>query len=340
MMRYLFLSVLVALTFAGSDGKCRALVLSGGGDKGAYQAAVIDELMKALPKIETAYDTVIGISAGNLNAALLATFDPEDQENFQLLVNHIWSQVSTGDVVKMWPGGLLQGLTIAPSLFSNKALKKTLEQVLEGRSIRRKFTAGTTDANAAQFVTYSYEPQEGIPDDFIETCLASAAIPGFFPYIKRDDKVLIDGGMIWSWDIPSAVDNCREMGYADADIIIDTVVLSVIHELTEKDMEGKKSLGYYQRAHDTHSFYNTMSGLELNLAFFPDVNFRYFIGPSENLSPIPMNFKRDHLDRIIALGREDAKKALELGEHGYRDLLRRYHEELENGNSVSFKSWL
>jgi len=52
----LTLSILIILAVsvsAGSDGKCRAIALSGGGDKGSYQAAVLKTLIYNLPPIET-----------------------------------------------------------------------------------------------------------------------------------------------------------------------------------------------------------------------------------------------------------------------------------------------
>lgn len=52
----LILSVLILSAVyvqAGSDGKCRALALAGGGDKGSYQAAVLKTLIYNLPPIET-----------------------------------------------------------------------------------------------------------------------------------------------------------------------------------------------------------------------------------------------------------------------------------------------
>ena len=46
-------ALFITSALAGSDGKCRALVMSGGGDKGSYQAAVLYTLMKELEPLET-----------------------------------------------------------------------------------------------------------------------------------------------------------------------------------------------------------------------------------------------------------------------------------------------
>lgn len=69
--------------------------------------------------------------------------------------------------------------------------------------------------------------------------------------------------------------------------------------------------------------------------FFPKVNFRYYIAPSENLSLIPMNFDREHLERIIKVGEQDALKALELGEGVYGDVLLELANYLQNPRATT-----
>lgn len=57
------------------------MVLEGGGDRGAYQAGAIDGLVSQLPKEDTSYDIVTGISAGSLNGGLLALYETGDEAN-------------------------------------------------------------------------------------------------------------------------------------------------------------------------------------------------------------------------------------------------------------------
>ena len=126
---------------------------------------------------------------------------------------------------------------------------------------------------------YTYLPQEGIPDGMIDSCLASAAIPAFYPPILKDGYTFIDGGMIWSYNVPDAIRNCRNLGYDDSSIIVDTIILGVVHKLDTSDLDFH-SLGHLLRSREISSFYSHMKGLELNQAMFPSVDFRYFIGPS------------------------------------------------------------
>ena len=57
-----------------------ALVLSGGGSRGSYQIGVL----KALKRMSIKIDTVVGTSAGALNAAMVATGSPEIAEELWL----------------------------------------------------------------------------------------------------------------------------------------------------------------------------------------------------------------------------------------------------------------
>ena len=65
--------------------KCTALAMSGGGSKGAYEAGGLWGLYFSdvnATSDKYAYDVMSGVSAGALNTALGAMFEPSDVENF------------------------------------------------------------------------------------------------------------------------------------------------------------------------------------------------------------------------------------------------------------------
>ena len=82
----LLVSVIAAFDFSTldralpSDGKCRALVLSGGGTKGAYEVGVLNAFVENLPPQEVAYDVVAGVSIGAIAASTIATFRIGDEK--------------------------------------------------------------------------------------------------------------------------------------------------------------------------------------------------------------------------------------------------------------------
>lgn len=56
---------------------CRALAMSGGGSKGAYEVGVLWGLVKNDPNPEKyKWDVITGVSAGALNTAIVTGFAP------------------------------------------------------------------------------------------------------------------------------------------------------------------------------------------------------------------------------------------------------------------------
>ena len=79
--------------------------------------------------------------------------------------------------------------------------------------------------------------------------------------------------MIWSWDIPTAIKNCRELGYEDKDMIVDTIILSESHPLDSKEMSDLHTMSVTLRAHSISSFFNSMRLYSDNKMSYPDVNY-------------------------------------------------------------------
>ncbi len=53
---------------------------------------------------------------------------------------------------------------------------------------------------------------------------ASSAIPCLFPYLIKDKRVLVDGGVLSNLDVVSAIQRCKEIVDDPEDIIIDVVL--------------------------------------------------------------------------------------------------------------------
>jgi predicted acylesterase/phospholipase RssA len=58
---------------------CRALSLSGGGSKGAYEVGVLHQMARQLQGEDKVYDVMSGISVGSLNAAAMSLFEKGDE---------------------------------------------------------------------------------------------------------------------------------------------------------------------------------------------------------------------------------------------------------------------
>ena len=69
--------MLAALAVASDSGtKCRALILSGGANNGAWEAGVIWGLLRYGTPEDFAWDVTSGISAGSINSSGIATWAP------------------------------------------------------------------------------------------------------------------------------------------------------------------------------------------------------------------------------------------------------------------------
>jgi predicted acylesterase/phospholipase RssA len=68
-------TVLVS-TVSAQNKICRALVMSGGANRGAYEAGVIHGLSHLLNGTDAYYDVVTGVSAGSLNTAAVSMWAP------------------------------------------------------------------------------------------------------------------------------------------------------------------------------------------------------------------------------------------------------------------------
>jgi len=177
----------------------RAVVLAGGGARGAYQVGMLRELV-INQGID--FDIIRGVSVGALNAAFLAQapIAGNSLANLQQKVealHRLWTMEIRGNssVYENRVGGA-PGLALgADSIYSLEPLEGLLKKHLSLTALRssgRNFAVGTVS-----LVSGAY--QEWWPEDehFIKRVLASASIPVVFPQVtfKDEHEVLVDGGV-------------------------------------------------------------------------------------------------------------------------------------------------
>ncbi|GEM_PF-1449019 len=80
-------------------GKGRALVLSGGGARGAYEAGVVKWLLRNVDRDGSPYDTICGTSAGAINAAFASTASSAGVEKNEQL----WRNMPNANVSRFVP---------------------------------------------------------------------------------------------------------------------------------------------------------------------------------------------------------------------------------------------
>ncbi len=168
-----------------------ALVLCGGGSRGAVEVG----LYQAVVELGIPIDFVVGSSIGAVNGALIAAgMSPAE------LVQH-WTSLRTRDIVSSrWQ--LVRLLTGLSSVFSSQRLRDFLERRLPVRTfrdLRLPLFIVATDLETGEAVVLN----EG---DLIEAILASTALPGLFPPVSWHGRKLVDGALSNNVPIDLAVD--------------------------------------------------------------------------------------------------------------------------------------
>jgi NTE family protein len=162
-----------------------AFVLLGGGARGAAQAGALAVLLDRgiVP------DLIVGISAGSWNGAYLA-IDPTPERALKL--EGLWISTTSNDIIGPTRWVLaLNALANRTSLYDSAGMRRVAERYLDGRhfedlSIPLTIVASDLISGNAKLFT------EG---ELLPAMVASSAMPGIFPPLRRDDEVLADGGL-------------------------------------------------------------------------------------------------------------------------------------------------
>lgn len=166
-----------------------AIVLSGGGAKGAFQAGVLDAL---ITDRKVSFDIAVGTSTGAIQATAVA------QDDIPRLVQ-FWKDIKKSDDIYRKRGGtLLSILSGQPSLYSVAPLKALLRQTIDEQKIR---ASGKRLRIALVNLTNGELKMVGEnATNLAEWVYASCAMPFVFPpQDSRDahgnDEQWVDGGV-------------------------------------------------------------------------------------------------------------------------------------------------
>jgi len=167
----------------------KALVLSGGGSKGAFQLGAIKRLMLVE---NNSYDIFCGTSVGALNASFLSQFSDRERLDGLSQLLDIWTNLKQSDVYSGWP---ILGIAIGffkKGLYNASALKKFIRKHVSigwGTS-RKKLRVSTVNLNTGNLKVFT-EADSNILDGIY----ASAAYPVMFEPIELDGQWHTDGGL-------------------------------------------------------------------------------------------------------------------------------------------------
>lgn len=164
--------------------KKTALVLSGGGAKGAFQAGA-EKYAREVKGYR--WDIIAGVSVGALNGVMLA------MEKYTRL-EEIWNTISNDQV---YTGGfnllsILKLLFGAKSFYGNAPLQRLLRQELEPERIRADIRIGAVSLVSGEYVEF-----KGHSPELEAAILASTVMPIIWEpvHVSEKHRSMVDGGV-------------------------------------------------------------------------------------------------------------------------------------------------
>lgn len=158
-----------------------ALVLCGGGSRGALEVG----FYRAVRELGMKIDLVLGSSIGALNGAFIAAGTPPEE------LARLWREISARDLMRWNWKGLFRP-SRAGGLYTLDPLRKFLRSTLPAarfEDLALPLMITTTDLQLGKAVHWSG------PGDLIEPLVASLSLPFFFPPVRIRDHQFVDGGI-------------------------------------------------------------------------------------------------------------------------------------------------
>lgn len=205
--------------------KRTALILSGGGARGAYEVGVLSYVFDHLARVrrfEPRFDFILGTSVGAINGCFLASHLADPAIGVRRLAN-LWSDIHVDEVLGFGmsqiaglPRLLLGGGKAAVGVFDVSPMARIVEREIAWRAISRAFrerrllalSVSATEVSTGRTVLFMQTapgtpiPSHPPPRTVIRPtrvgpihALASAAIPILFPQVRIGQHLYMDGGV-------------------------------------------------------------------------------------------------------------------------------------------------
>ena len=309
-------------------GTLDILVLSGGGDFGAFGAGFLQGWGQASdPAMRRPdFDGVFGTSTG----ALLAPLAYVGTEASLKVGVDLYSDPPT-DLVET--NGLLPIVPWNESLMKPTGLRRTLEQQLDAamlmqlrgeRDKSRSLCCATTNADFGTFRPFDLLEHADADDatfraSIVDRLMASSAIPAAFPPVEMNGSLYVDGGAtanIWAVRDQSHPNSVLQRwlkanpGKKPPRVRIWVIVNN---QLFPKGPNAKREwidlasrgLSIMLRATMLKDLRLTAyASLEVDRNMPGEVEFRFVAIPDDWVPPVPGNFKKETMQSLVELGRK------------------------------------
>jgi predicted acylesterase/phospholipase RssA len=191
---------------------CTALVLSGGGSNGAWEAGVFWGLTHYGNPENFKYDVLSGVSAGSINTGFIVGTAIGTEVQASEYLSDLWANMKNEYIYKKWDtGGPLRWLTEYPSIFDNSPSVEFANTMISyfPNGIQRMFNMGSVNVETGEFHNFTEKNTslEQLPDAVI----ASSSVPGAFPPHYYQGNYYMDGMTAWNTNMSSAITRCLEI---------------------------------------------------------------------------------------------------------------------------------
>ncbi|MCI0548442.1 MAG: patatin-like phospholipase family protein [Candidatus Rokubacteria bacterium] len=277
-----------------------ALVFSGGGAKGAYEAAVATTLIRH----RVAVRLVAGTSAGALNAAMVAAAVAEDRIE---AVDELWGSMRREQVYGIRPAPVAAGLL--PGFFTLMVLDRTgalLDPEPLRKLIRARLDLGRVRTSPVAVVVLATDLRRREARRFdnqsltVDALMAASSLPGAFPPVEMDGAVLVDGGLVGRAPVLEALEGGPRVART----------LVIMSYAPAEQAEPPRTLRrVIEEAFETTMVHQIRRDTELARLRHPEIDI-HLLAPSAPLALRPLGFDAEGIRRAQALGRADAVACL------------------------------
>jgi len=286
-----------------------ALVLSGGGAKGAFQVGA-EKYLREEKGYE--WDIIAGVSVGALNGAMLA------MEKYRRL-EAIWKTLCHNKVfsgkLNLWTA--LRLLMGAKSIYGNDPLAEIVEREVDPEKIVKDLRIGTVSLRTGRYTIYRQDDP-----NIKKAVLASTVVPILWPpqWVSQECQLMVDGSLrrfspigdvldsdpeivvvINCWPkhpspVTEPMENILDIGLRSLDISSSGIIYSDIHEFTHINNNVKEAGDQGVTLHNAkgkpYKYYENI-----------------IIEPEEHLGSL-LDFSHEAIEASISMGWDRAKELL------------------------------
>lgn len=287
----------------------RALVLSGGAAKGAYQIGV---LLRWMGEQDVDYDIMCGVSVGALNVAGLSQVPFGHPKVAIEFMHRFWlDKVNTAAIYRRWfPFGRLHALW-ERSVYDSQPLQDLVRSsfnIVKTQASGRQVAVGATCLDTGEN-RYARESEP----NFVDWVLASSSYPVFLAPISINGQLWSDGGIRCVTPLAQAI----HMGADEIDVVMCS------NPYARDDWSGSRNAvpGQVIRALDLMS--DQIMRYDLQIVGLKndevDLTPRYhkvkirLVQPKQELVANSLEFNPDEIRHMIDHGYQDADTAVLYG---------------------------